>query len=76
MQQASTLQNAQGESDGVDTKQWLIDNKLDHMLDIFMERSIDIEELLEFDENDLKLSIFLPHFLLITSYPAHITFIR
>ena len=39
----------------IDVKQWLNDNQLLDVLDIFTKRDISIEELLEFGKRDLQL---------------------
>ena len=38
----------------IDVKQWLKDNKLSDVEDTFIKRNIAIEELLEFEQDDLK----------------------
>ncbi len=42
-------------SQGIDVKQWLNDNQLLDVLDTFVKRQVSIEELLEFDINDIQL---------------------
>eukprot|EP01084_Bolivina_argentea_P042693 78703_1 len=42
-------------SEGIDAKEWLKSNKLLSIYDVFQSRNITIEEITEFDDNDIKL---------------------
>eukprot|EP01084_Bolivina_argentea_P221169 374667_1 len=41
------------DGDKIDRKQWLIDNKLEDAITVFEKRNVDIEELIDFEKEDL-----------------------
>ena len=43
-----------GEKCPIDVKKWLLENKLMKLCDIFSKRNVKIEELCEFEDNELK----------------------